>query len=82
MDAANSIRFNIAEGCGTNTDGHLSLHLGHSLRSANEAEDELQHIADIDLLSSHDHELLEEIGQLRAMIAAFKQKVDQNRRTK
>lgn len=74
-DAAASIRRNIAEGAGLNTDPLLAKHLRHSLGSANEVQDELDALNEKGLLRPEDQDLIQETTEIRAMTAAFLNRV-------
>src|SRR5689334_17418112 len=72
--AANSIRNNIVEGSsGSNTE--FASFLRHSIRSADEVQDQLQDLADVGLLAERDADLLGEPAQLAAMITDFRKKI-------
>jgi four helix bundle protein len=71
MRSADSIRFNIVEGCGLNTDPQLARYLSSSLGSANELQDELDALAERGLLRKKDEDLRPETTELRAMLAVF-----------
>ena len=72
--AANSIRNNIVEGSsGSNTE--FASWLRHSIKSADEVQDQLQDLADVELLPERDVDLLGEPAQLAAMITDFRKKI-------
>ena len=73
--AVESIRHNIAEGTGLNSDRFLAKHLRFALGSANEAQDELETLDEKGLLPAEDKDLLREIAEIRAMLAAFLNRV-------
>ncbi len=77
--AAMSIRLNIAEGAGLNTDPQFARHLLLALGSANELQDALDSIDDTGQLETHDRELIDETTQLRAMLAGLHKRVNGTR---
>jgi four helix bundle protein len=78
--AADSVRFNIVEGCGLNTDPQLARHLLQSLGSVSEVEDQLEALKERGLLREEDEDLLPEVGEIRAMLAALHRTVSRQRR--
>jgi four helix bundle protein len=72
LEAAQSIRRNIAEGAGHNSDAQLARHLGIALASANEVQDELDALDQTGNLPPEDRDLIPEVAEIRAMIAAFR----------
>jgi four helix bundle protein len=73
--AALSVRLNIAEGAGLNTDRQFARHLLLALGSANEVQDALDAIDDLGHLPSTDLDLVDETSQLRAMLASLHKRV-------
>src|SRR5436189_6468290 len=69
--AANSIRNNIAEGAGLNTPRFFAFHLRRALGSANEVQDQLQHLEDVNLLRPEDADLPVEVSDIRAMVVGL-----------
>jgi four helix bundle protein len=74
--ACTSIRYNIAEGAGLNSDPLLSKHLRYALGSANEVQDQLLDLDDQGLLQARDQDLHAEVSEIRSMLASFKHRVD------
>ena len=69
--AAESIRFNLSEGCGLNTDPLLANHVRRALGSANEVDDQLDSLCMRGRLKDRDRWLIDEIRQIRSMLAGF-----------
>jgi four helix bundle protein len=74
--AAESIRFNIVEGCGLNTDPLLANHVRRALGSANEVEDQLDSLQSLGRLAASDLWLLDEIREIRSMLAGFLRRLE------
>ncbi|MEO7083992.1 MAG: four helix bundle protein [Gemmatimonadaceae bacterium] len=74
--AAVSIRLNIAEGAGLNTDPQFARHLLLSLGSANEVQDALDAIDDAGYLPPSERGLIDETSQIRAMLAGLHKRVN------
>jgi len=75
--ATNSIKNNIVEGS-SGSAVQFARYLGHAIASADEVHEELQDLADIDLLTGDDADLLDEPAHLAAMITAFRKKIMQS----
>jgi four helix bundle protein len=73
--AADSIRFNIVEGVGLNSDAQFARHLLIALGSANEAQDELESINERGLLLECYQDLIPSVARLRAMLAGLHKRV-------
>ena len=73
--AVTSIRYNIAEGAGYNSDRQFAKHLRYALASANEVQDELDDLSDQNLLADRDRDLPGEVAEIRAMTFALLQRV-------
>jgi four helix bundle protein len=69
--SSQSIRFNIAEGCGFNSDPQLARCLLISLAEANELQDQLDALDERGLLPPEDQDLKTETAGVRAMIVGF-----------
>ena len=69
--ATDSIRFNLAEGCGLNSDRQLARHVLISLGSACEVQDQLESLEAVGALSEQDRRWIEEIARLRSMLISF-----------
>jgi len=69
--AAESIRFNIVEGCGLNTDPLLANQVRRALGSANEVDDQLDSLHMLGRLPTTDLWLLDEVREIRSMLAGF-----------
>ena len=69
--AAESIRFNISEGAGLNTDPLFAVHIRRSLGSANEVDDQLESLQTRGCLATTDLWLVDEIREIRNMLAGF-----------
>ena len=80
--AANSIRNNIAEGSGLGTPPQFANRLRTSIGSANEVEDQLLELSDVDLLPAEDRDLIGEASEVAAMIVSFRETVVRNERRK
>src|SRR5512142_1792801 len=65
--AATSVRYNIAEGAGFNSDRQFAKYLIYALASANELQDELDDLSDQSLLQERDTDLPAEVAEIRAM---------------
>jgi four helix bundle protein len=76
--SANSIRNNIAEGSGLGTPAQFAKHLRSSVASANELEDQLLELDDVNLLPAEDRDLIDESCEVAAMIASFTKTVVRN----
>lgn len=76
--SANSIRNNIAEGSGLGTPPQFAKHLRSSIGSANELEDQLLGLSDVNLMPSEDSDLINESVEVAAMIVEFRKKVLRN----
>lgn len=73
--SAHSVRFNIVEGAGLNSDPQLARCLLLSLGSANEVQDQLDTLEEGGHLNEKDRELIAETTELRAKLAVFQRKV-------
>jgi four helix bundle protein len=73
--AADSVPFNISEGCGLNTDPQLKRCLGLALGSANELDDIINGYARRKQLAARDLDLPEEVRVIRAMITKFQRRL-------
>jgi four helix bundle protein len=73
--AANSIRHNIAEGSGACSTAQFARYLQYAMSSADELQDEIQDLADVQLLPRDDVDLLGEPAAIAAMIAGFRKKI-------
>lgn len=80
LRSVESIRFNIAEGCGLNSDAQLARHILIALGSANEAQDQLDALNDLGLVSGDDRALSDEARQLRAMLASLHRRLSPRKR--
>jgi four helix bundle protein len=69
------IRAAIVEGSGNESPLEFARFLGYAIRSADELGDELQELADIDLLPPEDRDLPDECHQIAAMTVAFRKAV-------
>ena len=69
--AANSIRFNIVEGAGLNSDRQFARHVLISLGSANEVQDELDALDQSGKLPPAYGDLPGETAEIRSMLAVF-----------
>jgi four helix bundle protein len=69
--AADSIRANIVEGCGLNSDRQLARHLLIALGSANEVQDDLALLESAGALTDADRKLAPDVAQIRAMIVGL-----------
>ena len=74
--AATSIRYNIAEGAGFNSDRQFAKHLRYALASANEVQDELDDLDEQKLLPERDRDLPGEVAEIRAMTFVLLRRVD------
>lgn len=74
--AAESIRFNLAEGSGLNTDPLFAVHVRRALGSANEVEDQLDSLRMLGRLEPDDLWLINEIGEIRNMLAALLRRLE------
>lgn len=74
--AAESIRFNLSEGCGLNTDPLLAVHVRRALGSANETEDQLESLRTRGCLTENDLRLLDEILEIRNMLAGLLRRLE------
>ena len=74
--AAESIRFNVVEGCGLNTDPLLANHVRRALGSANEVEDQLDSLRMLGRLRADEFWLTDEIGEIRSMLAGFLRRLE------
>ena len=72
--AANSIRHNIVEGSSGSTP-EFARFLSHSIKSADEVQDQILDLAEVGLLRSEDADLLDEPSQIAAMISGFRKKI-------
>lgn len=72
--AAGSIRNNIVEGSSA-SNCEFARFLSHSIRSADEVEEELQELVDVGLLRAEDEDLLGEPSEIAAMITAFRTRI-------
>jgi four helix bundle protein len=73
--AAESIRFNIAEGAGLNSDRQLARHLLIALGSANEVQDGLDALNESSILPIKYADLPGEATEIRSMLAVFHRRV-------
>lgn len=73
--AADSIRLNIAEGAGLNSDPQFARHLLIALGSANEAQDALDSLSDNSVLPARYDDLPREATEIRSMIVGLHKKV-------
>ena len=80
--SANSIRNNIVEGSGLGTPAQFAKHLRSSVGSANELEDQLRELDDVNLLPSEDRDLIDESSEVAAMIVEFRKRVVRNGKRK
>jgi four helix bundle protein len=69
--AADSIHFNISEGCGLNSDAQLIKHVRIALGSANEVENGIETLNRRGLLRPEHHSLLTDAPVLRRKLGAF-----------
>jgi four helix bundle protein len=74
--AAESIRFNISEGAGLNTDPLFAVHVRRSLGSANEVDDQLESLRTRGCLATSDLWLIDEIREIRNMLAVFLRRLE------
>jgi four helix bundle protein len=76
IDAAESVPFNIVEGCGADTNKEFARFLGISIKSTMELEAELQMARDCRVLSLRDWQLLtRETIEIRRMLWGLRKKV-------
>ncbi len=75
LRASGSIRFNIAEGAGLNSDAGFARHLRIAPGSANEVQDQLADLEAVGLLAESDRELPKEVAEIRAMLAVLHRRV-------
>ena len=80
--SANSIRNNIAEGSGLGTTPQFANRLRTSIGSANELEDQLVGLSDVDLLPPEDRDLIDESAEVAAMIVSFRETIVRDGRQK
>ena len=69
--SADSVRFNIVEGCGLNSDNQLARCLKLSLGSANELPDQLGELDENGLLPPEYQDLQTETSGVRSMLVGF-----------
>ena len=74
--AAESIRFNIVEGCGLNTDPLMAVHVRRALGSANEVDDQLESLRELGSLRSTDLLLIDEVREIRSMLASLLRRLE------
>ena len=74
--AAESIRFNIVEGCGLNTDPLMAVHVRRALGSANEVDDQLESLRELGSLRSTDLWLIDEVREIRSMLASLLRRLE------
>ena len=74
--AAESIRFNIVEGCGLNTDPLMAVHVRRALGSANEVDDQLEPLRELGSLRSTDLWLIDEVREIRSMLASLLRRLE------
>ena len=74
--AAESIRFNIVEGCGLNTDPLMAVHVRRALGSANEVDDQLEPLRELGSLRSTDLLLIDEVREIRSMLASLLRRLE------
>ena len=74
--AAESIRFNIVEGCGLNTDPLTAVHVRRALGSANEVDDQLESLRELGSLRSTDLWLIDEVREIRSMLASLLRRLE------
>lgn len=77
--SADSIRSNIAEGCGLNSDRQLARCLLLSLGSANELQDQLDELDENALLPADYQDLKTETAGIRSMLVGFHRTVVKKR---
>ncbi|HEV8448978.1 MAG TPA: four helix bundle protein [Gemmatimonadaceae bacterium] len=76
MRAADSIKTNIAEGCGTDSNRELARFLDMSIKSSNETENHLISVHDLELMPREQWlRYSAETVEIRKMTYAYRQKV-------
>jgi four helix bundle protein len=80
LRAVESVRLNIAEGAGLNTDRQFARHLLLALGSANEVQETLAVIQDAGHLPAAFRDLVDEATEIRAMLAGLHRRVRPQRR--
>ena len=78
--AADSIRLNIVEGAGLNSDPQFARCLGLSLGSANEVQDELSILLETDTLPGKFSDMPSELTEIRSMLAVLQARVAEDAR--
>jgi len=78
--SADSVRFNIVEGCGLNSDNQLARCLKISLGSANELQDQLDELDENGLLPPEYQDLKTETSGVRSMLVGFHRTVTTKKR--
>jgi len=73
--SANSIRNNIVEGSTAGSPAYFAKYLTTSIGSADELQDQVLALSDVDLLPSEFRDLLSEPSDLAAMIVSFRETV-------
>jgi len=74
--AAESIRFNLSEGSGLNTDPLFANHVRRSLGSANEVDDQLESLHTRGRLARTDLWLIDEVREIRNMAAGLLRRLE------
>ncbi|HEY7396007.1 MAG TPA: four helix bundle protein [Gemmatimonadaceae bacterium] len=73
--SANSIRNNIVEGSTAGSPVHVAKYLRTSIGSADELQDQILALSDVELLPSEFRDLLSEPSEVAAMIVSYRKTV-------